>query len=324
MSTRKDNFDVNKTTDSSGSPVKWILGGLLALATVIAVYFGFNSNYFKGETAKLQGELTELNETKAELEGSLQELEGNYETQISENEALQSEIEERMIEVEDLKKRLSQVRSQLASSKSNSKKIRERLAQLEEIKVALETDIESLKVENTELMASNTQLNSELDASNQMVEQLNLEVEGLNEDNRILNEKLFTLAPAGYRADNFSIVAEKRNDKLTNKAKQVDEVKIKFNLNNVPKEKHGTSELYIAITDLRGSNVKVVPAKDVVVRGRNQNLKVKAADVRQVNLKDSQSVDMSFRPSDDMEGGEYNLMVYSADGYLGSTGFVLQ
>ena len=296
----------------------------MALATIVAVYFGFNSNYFKGETAKLQGELSELNDTKAQLEGDLQDLEENYDLQITENEALQAEIEERVAEVEDLQKRLTQVRGKLASSQANSQKIKQRLAQLEDLKVALESDIENLKVENSELMASNDLLSDELTASNQMIERLNLEVDGLNESNRILNEKLFTLAPAGYRADNFSIVAERRNDKLTNKAKQVDEVKVKFNLNNVPKDKHGESELYIAITDLRGDAVAVIPAKNVVVRGRSQDLKVKAADVQRVNLKDSQSVGMSFKPSDNMEGGEYNLMVYSADGYLGSTGFVLQ
>ena len=324
MSNWKENSDVNKSKSTNGGSAKWVLGALLALATVIAVYFGFNSNYFKGETAKLQGELSELNDTKAQLEGDLQDLEENYDLQITENEALQAEIEERVAEVENLQNRLAQVRNKLASSQASSAKIKERLAQLEDLKTALESDIENLKVENSELMASNDLLSDELTASNQVIERLNLEVDQLNESNRVLNEKLFTVAPAGYRADNFSIVAEKRNDKLTNKAKQVDEVKVKFNLNNVPREKHGESELYIAITDLRGDEVAVIPAQSVMVRGRNQDLKVKAADVQKVTLKDSQAIGMSFKPSDNMEGGEYNLMVYSADGYLGSTGFVLQ
>ena len=324
MSNRKDFSNANQSETSSGNSLKIILGVLLVLAIAAAGYFGFNSNYFQGETVKLQGELNELNETKDQLEGELQKMEGEYEAQITENETLQSEIEQKVQEVDGLKNRLAQVRSQLVSSQANSKKIKERLAQLEELKVALETDIQDLRLENTELMATNDLLNSDLVASKEEVERLNLEVATLSDNNKVLNERLFTLAPAGYRADNFSIIAEKRNDKLTNKAKQVDEVKIKFSLNDVPREKHGESELYIAITNLRGDNVKVIPAKNVLVRGRSQDLKVQAADIQKVNLKESQSIGMSFKPSDNMSGGEYNLMVYSEDGYLGSTGFVLQ
>lgn len=324
MSNRKDLTNANQSNTSSNSPVKLILGVLLALAIAIAGYFGFTSSKFQTKTEKLQSELQDLDETKSDLENELQQLEGDYDAQIVENEELQAEIEERVLEIDALKKRLTQVKAQLTSSKVNSRKIQDRLAKLEALKSELETDIEGLKVENSELMTTNDLLNNDLDESRQEVDRLNLEVATLNETNAALNEKLFKLAPAGYRADNFSIVAEKRNDKLTNKAKQVDEVKIKFNLNNVPKEHHGNSELYIAVLDLRGENVKVVPAKDVVVSGRNQQLKVRAADIQKVNLKESQSVAMSFKPTDDLAGGEYNLLVYSSTGYLGSTGFVLQ
>ncbi len=324
MSNRKDIPNANKNNASSGNTVKIALGALLAVAVIVAIYFGFTSNRFQSETERLQSDLSELNETRNQLHEELTQLEGDYDDQISENEMLQAEIAERVAEVEDLKKRLSQVRAQLASSKSNSEKIKERLAQLEDLKMALETDIEDLKVQNTELMATNDLLHDDLEESRAAIEKLNVEVTALSESNSILSEKLFKVAPAGYRADNFSIVAEKRNDKLTSKAKQVDEVKIKFNLNNVPKERHGERELYIAVTDLRGEKVAVIPTKEVFVRSRDDRMKVQAVDIQKVNLKGSQSIAMSFKPTDDLEGGEYNLMVYSADGYLGSTGFVLR
>ena len=323
MSNRKDLSNTDNTNASSGNTVKIVLGALLALAIAAAGYFGFSSNRFQSETVKLQGQLSDLNDTQAKLEGELQELEGEYQGQLTENDNLQVQIEEKVKEVEGLKKRIAQLKSQLANSKSNSQEIKDRLAKLEALKTTLETDIEGLKAQNSELMATNSTLNTDLELSKEEIERLNLEVATLNDKNAALNERLFTLAPAGYRADNFTIVAEKRNNKLTNKAKQVDEFKIKFSLNDVPEDKYGDSELYIAITDIRGETVSVIPAKDVVVRGRSQNLNVQAADVKKVNLKESQSVGMSFKPTDNMKGGEYNLLVYSADGYLGSTGFVL-
>lgn len=314
----------NSTSNNSGNATKWVLGGLLAVVAIVAIYFGISSNSFKGKTEQLQGELSALNEEKTQLQGEYQSLEGDYQTQITENDSLTVEIEERVKEVNDLKVRLDQVKGQLASSKANADKIKERLAQMEELKNALETDLENLKVENSDLLANNSKLTNELVNANDQIGKLTSEVAELSQANDAMNEKFFRLAPAGYRADNFNVVLKKRNDKLASKAKQVDEIKVKFNLNDVPSEKFGESEIYIAVTDIRGETISMIPAKDVTIKGRSQNLKVMAADVQKVNLKGSQTIDMSIKPTDNLKGGEYNLMVYSEDGYLGSTGFILQ
>lgn len=315
----------DKTMKSSNSNVlKWVLGVCVVIATAAAIYLGVNGNFFKSETERLQGELTELNTTKDQLEGSLTEMEGNYNTQIATNDSLGLQIEERVQEVEGLKKKLSSVRSQLASSKANTQEIQDRLAKIEELKAALEADIQTLKEENSELMATTDELSSELATQKAQVANLTQEVASLSEANQKISEHLYRVAPAGYRADNFSIVMEKKNDKMTSKAKKVDEVRVSFNLDNVPSEKQGNGALYMVVTNVLGETVKEIPASEVMVKGRMENLKINAVDAKEVSLTQTQSVDMSFRPGKDIKQGEYNLLVYSDHGYLGSTGFYLQ
>ena len=316
--------DASMNTTKSSNVLSFVLGGLLFIAGGLAVYFAMNSNFFKSETERLQGELTSLNETQQELEGELQSLEGDYNAQIDENGQLKDEIAAKVAEVENLKIRIGQLKQQLSSSKVKTKDIQERLAKLEELKVKLEEDVTKLQSENEDLLASNQQLNADLTYAHEEVDQLTEQVAQLSDTNQALNDRLFELAPAGYRADNFNIVIQKKNDKLTTKAKQVDEIKVKFDLNKVPSDRQIDSEIYIAITNIRGNEIKGIPSQLASVRALDQDLKINAVDSKKLKLKRAQSIDMAFSPDDKLISGEYNLLVYSKEGYLGSTGFLLQ
>lgn len=313
----------DKTTKRT-NVVTWILGGVAVIAIAAAIYMGVNSNFFKSETERLQDELTELNATRDTLEGDLAEMETSYDTQIAVNDSLSFEIEERVQEVEGLKQRLSSVRSQLANSKANTEEIKARLAKIEALKAELEADIVNLKEENQELLASSDELSTELAAQKAQVANLNEKVADLTEANQKISEHLYRVAPAGYRADNFSVAFEKRNDKLTSKAKKIDEIRVSFSLDNVPADKQGNGALYLTLTNVLGETVAEVPASEVMVKGRMENLKINAVDAKEVKLQQTQSVDMVVRADKNLEEGEYNLLVFSDHGYLGSTGFVLR
>jgi len=314
----------SKTNQSNANSFKVataILAVMLVLAAGAAIYFYSQANSEQSKKMSLE---TQLEETKTTLEGELAILETDYNGQVSENDSLSAAIQERVEEVEQLQTKINRMRSQLASSKANSKEIKAKLAKLEELKTELEGEIDGLKDQNQQLADANEALNSDLVMSRQETSSLNQQVAQLTQRNEALHQRLTTLAPAGYRADNFSVSVEKRNDKLTSKARRADEIKIAFDLDNVPQENQGNGEIYVAVMTLQGQPVAAFPTSMVSIPSIDEQLKVEVADIKQVELKNAQRMNVSLKPNNDLEAGEYNLMVYSDTGYLGSTGFSLR
>ncbi len=319
---RNSNEDYSSSNQpKSSNTTVWILSTLLAIAVITTVYFGIQSNNLSDQSTDLA---SQLDKTRTDLEGQLGELEMSYNDQVAENDTLSTEIQVRVQEVEELQGKIANMRSQLASSKSNAKEIKAKLAQLEALKADLETEIIGLTDQNEQLATANYELNEELITTKSTVNHLNAQVAELTTSNQAMNQRLMTLAPAGYRADNFRIAVQKRNDKLTSKARKADEVIVSFNLDNVPMDRHGEDEIYLAVTTIAGNPVAEIPAKQVSIASTNEPMKIQAADAKKVNLESNQRLDMSFKMDEDLDAGEYNLMVYSNKGYLGSTGFRLR
>lgn len=264
---------------------------------------------------------TQLDNTRTQLEGELATLNSSFDDQIKINDTLSVDLQEKVKEVEDLQGRIAEAKKELKSSQANASQIRKRLEQMEQLKVALEADIVSLRDANVTLTTSNQVLNAELTASKEEIGNLNTKVMSLTTANEKLTGRLRTLAPAGFRADNFTVVSEDRKDNPTTKGKRIDEITVNFDLNNIPEEFQGNREIYLVLTEFNGNPVSVVPGKDVNLTFGTEAVNVRAADIEKVNLSNRQSVTMSFEPTDDLVPGTYNLMVYADNGYLGSTGF---
>jgi predicted RNase H-like nuclease (RuvC/YqgF family) len=297
-----------------------ILGVLFLGALVFGI--AFYSKY-KTTANKATDLGTQLDQTRTTLEGELASLNTAYGTQIALNDTLSADLQEKIAEVEDLKVRIAKARKDLKSSQAKTEEIKGRLAQMEELKIALERDIVSLKEENQVLASSNQQLNTELVATKDEVSTLNNQVMSLTQANEKLTSRLKILAPAGFRADNFTVTSATKRDKITSKGKKIDEITVTFDLNNIPEEFQGNREIYLVLTEFNGNPVAVVPGKDVNLKFGNEPVSVRAADLEKVSLKARQSMTMSFEPTDDMTPGTYNLMVYADNGYLGSTGFMV-
>ena len=264
---------------------------------------------------------TQLDNTRTQLEGELATLNTSFDDQIKINDTLSVDLQEKVKEVEDLQGRIAEAKKELKSSQANASQIRKRLEQMEQLKIALEADIVSLRDANVTLTTSNQVLNAELTASKEEIGNLNTKVMSLTTANEKLTGRLRTLAPAGFRADNFTVVSEDRKDNPTTKGKRIDEITVTFDLNNIPEEFQGNREIYLVLTEFNGNPVSVVPGKDVNLTFGTEAVNVRAADLEKLNLTNRQSVTMSFEPTDDLIPGTYNLMVYSDNGYLGSTGF---
>jgi predicted RNase H-like nuclease (RuvC/YqgF family) len=266
---------------------------------------------------------TQLDNTRTQLQGELATLNEAYTGEIATNDTLSSDLQRKVAEVADLQDRIEKAKSALKNSVANNKQIQNRLNQMEELKVALEKDISSLRDENVALAASNHDLNTELTSTKDEVVNLNTKVMSLTAANTKLTGRLKTIAPAGFTADNFTVTSEDKKDKLTTKGKKIDQINVKFDLNNIPEELQGGHEIYLVLTQFNGNPVAVVPSKNVNLTFGDQAVSVNAADLEKITLKDRQSVTMSFEPTDNMTPGTYNLMVYADNGYLGSTGFMV-
>lgn len=308
--------------DSGASKkLAWVFAAIMAVVAVLAIYFGVQSNKYQDLSSELSAE---LDETKIEMQEELAVVQSAYDTQVVKNDDLTAEIETKVKEVEDLQSKIKQARSQLANSRVNNDEIKARLAKMEELKAELEVDLVNLQEQNDSLAETNSALAMALDESELKVEQMSTEIANLNQQNKELDRRLTLLAPAGFKADNFRITVEKRNDKLTSKARRADEIIVAFDLDNVPSEKQGARELYLTVTTPDGTPVKVLPTQQISIPAANEPLQISAADVEQIDLSGTQTVAMSFNPNKDLEAGAYNIFVYSDAGYLGATGFRLR
>lgn len=301
-----------------------ILAALLVLAVVGAVMFSMDNTTLKTETSQLNSTVSDLNVMKASLETELADLENNYDATIDENEELKVTIEEKVEEIEVLQNKIRQVRNRLKGSESNSAKMQEHLAQLESLKDSLEADIVNLQGENEELLLVRDELTVALEDGNNEITGLNEQVVELKQMNQNMTDRLYRMAPAGFKAGNFAVNVARKNDKLTSKAKQAKEIKVNFDLPYVPAEKQGKTELYLVVTDIYGNAIKSASSSTVTVPSPQDDLKVDVVDIETVNLKESQSLAMSFAPEEKLVAGEYHLMVYSDEGYLGATAFRLR
>lgn len=311
-------------SNGSGDQRWKMIAAILGLLFVVATIFGvtFYSKY-KATDTKANDLGTQLDSTRAKLQGDLAALNINYTDQIALNDTLSVELQEKVNQVNDLQIRIEKARKALKSSEANNAEIKARLAQMEELKLALERDILGLKEENQSLAASNQELNSELSSTKDEVNTLNSKVMSLTQANEKLTGRLRAVAPAGFRADNFTVTSATKKDKITSKGKKIDEITVTFDLNNIPDEYQGNREIYLVLTEFNGNPVAAVPGKEVNLKFGNEPVHLRAADIEKANLKARQSMSMSFEPSDDLNPGTYNVMVYADNGYLGSTGFLV-
>lgn len=317
----------NQNDNSNGNAAKIaaIVLGLLFLGAV-GYIFHLNGqlNDYRGKTANLNTTVEELNTEQENLEKELGELNVSYENSQAENVTLQETVEEKVARINSLKSQISRVRKELESSRGDNETVKAELARLESIKAQLESSMANLENANSKLQASETRLTGELTTMKGMVEDLNEQVAELTASNNKKEAHLLKVAPAGYRADEFRIDMERRNDKVTAKARKIREIKVNFNLDNVPADKQGAHKVYVAVTDIFGKPVEGISTTMVNIPAPNESLKVEVAAMQDVNLQDKQKVEFSIQPDAKLSAGEYSLMVYSDSGYLGSTGFRLR
>lgn len=323
-----ENWKANQQQDPEERSWKGIAGvvsaALLVTLIVAAVIIIRQNSRLKSETQYWTTEISTLGQTRDALTSELTTLEGEYDAQIAENTELQNDLTERVAEVESLQKKVRSAQSQLAQSKAHAEEINQRMAQLEELKVALQRDIVILTEENVALTETNAMLIETVGSTQRQVNTMSERITHLTEVNTKLNQRLAAIAPAGFVADNFKIVAHRKNDKLTAKASQANVINVAFDLRHVPENYGKTHEIYLVLTDFDGTPVRKVSTSSAQVRTADNVMQIEAADAKKINVQGDHALQMKIDPVEDLSPGHYNLIVYADNGFLGATGFQLR
>lgn len=140
----------------------------------------------------------------------------------------------------------------------------------------------------------------------------------LNNQVASLNEKLQTMVPRNtLTVDGFRVVAIKRNDKETAKAKKVHTLTVSF---TIPSELglSGTQEVFLSLTDLQG-NVFMTPLQTSTITSPDLDKTFPVHAVKSIDFtKELERVAFTIESVEDVKPGTYRASVYTKDNYLGS------
>ncbi len=319
------NLNNESNTNKTGFKVAILALGLFLLAALGGVYHYSNqSDAFANKTTLLKSELTELNDEKLGLEAEVSQLTTTYEAETVKNTELEAKIVDAETKIKGLKGRILKIKKELSETKISNEEMQQRIAALNASKEELFAQIASLETDNKGLNADKESLDVELAAANDENTELVAQVEALTAKTTKMQQRLFTLAPAGFQATSFQIQVAGRKEKLTSKAKQARAIKVNFDLANIPTALQKEHEIYLVVTDGEGVPVSKIASTPMDVPTAEGDLKVEVADMETIALNENQNLSLAFQPTDKMDAGLYNVALWSNAGYLGSAAFSLR
>ncbi|NND07290.1 MAG: hypothetical protein HKN87_13010 [Saprospiraceae bacterium] len=296
-----------------------VLGILLGLAAIAAIYFGIQHKKEVKEAAMKQAEIDSLVTVRANLETELNALNLQYSAIAMENDSLKGSLESAR---EAIAKKDEQLRWAQRKAANDAKSIKAEIENLENSKTELMATVDRLTKENDALKLSNIELKEQLDASEQQNTNLKGQVGDLEMANKLLEKRTSELANSAYKASAMQVDITKRNDKTTIKAGRVRKFKIGFDLVDVPEEFQGEQNLYLTITDANGVPISEGGQK-VRVGSENQALVIEALESKKVNISQTQRLEFTHELSDKVKKGFLIFSIYAEKGLVGSTMFQL-
>lgn len=296
-----------------------ILGVLLIIASIAAIYLGVKHNQEVKEAEIREAEIDSLVAVRTNLETELNSLNLRYSAIAMENDSLTGSLESAR---EAIAKKDEQLRWAQRKAATDAKALKEEIAVLESNKEEMISTIERLTQENEALKMSNAELTEKLSASEQQNTELKGQVGDLERANSLLEQRSSQLASVAYKASAMQVNVSRRNDKTTIKAGKVRKFSVSFDLVDVPEEYRGEQNLYLTITDANGVPVTEGGEK-VRVGSDNQALVIEALERKKVNVGASQRVEFSHELSDKIQKGFYIISIYADKGLIGSTMYQL-
>lgn len=291
---------------------------LLALAAGFGFFFWQKSKVYLAQNEQGEKDRVTLTQQKAAIEASLDSLSNAYASLRTENENLQGKVTSSAELVAQKEIVINQIKS--ASTKDLAS-LRDQVDRLEKTKIELETIIATLQSENAQLKDENLRLtdeNSNLKGQNTT---LSDQMQGLAKQ---LEEQIRKTQSATFKATSFRVEMERRNDKLTTRARKVREIFVSFDLADVPEPFHGPQKLYLAITNDKGAPVVSTNPTKATVFAPTGPVEIQAQMVKQVVLEGTQRQSFNYKLDERLKAGNYVVAIYCDKGLLGASTFRLQ
>jgi len=251
------------------------------------------------------------------MERSLDSLSTAYSDARTENENLQGKVSSTAALVQQKEIVIRQIKS---SGAKDMAALRTQVADLQRVKIEYETIITTLKGENDQLKAENKRLTGE----NSELKGANTELSGKVQDMaKQLEEQIRKTQSATFRASSFRVELEKRNDKLTTRARKAREVFVSFDLVEVPVPFQGPQKLYLVITDDKGNPVISQNPTKATVYAPTGPVEISAQMIKQVVLENTQRESFNYKFDERLKSGNYVIAIYCDKGLLGASTFRL-
>jgi regulator of replication initiation timing len=283
---------------------------LLLLSAALGWFFWQKSKTIQAEAQQNAVVADSLFQAKGQIELELDSLALAYADLRTENENLQGRISATAKTIQQKDVIIRRIKS---SNTKELNELRQQVDQLVTLKTEYETIIQVLRTENDQLRNENTRL------SNENL-QLRTEKDQLS---RQLEDQMRKTQSATFKATAFRVELQRKNDKLSTKAKKIREIDVSFDLIDVPPNYQGPSTLYMVITDEQG---KPIPSDNPVratVYAPTGPVDISAQMVKQVILESTQRLSFTYSLEDKLKSGNYVIAIYGEKGLLGATSFRL-
>lgn len=284
-----------------------IIGSAVVLF-LIALGWGI---YLNSSNSKLDRNVGSLEQQRDSLEITVSDLEKRYQEVSEDYKALEGTIEEARQQISEKEELISNLRSLNKNAAKRSS------AEIDSLSKKIQVLLDSQK----ELLTSVEDLEEEKNSLLVKMQEAKTEMDNLND---ALEKEMENLAYARFVGTGFQTDIEKRNDKVTVKARQAREIVISFDLNDVPKRFQGLQELFLVITDEASTPISVIESTKATVEVKGEPVELQAQQVIEMEIVKDQKVTFTYGLDDKLPAGTYHAKVYAAKAMLGSVSFQLR
>lgn len=292
-----------------------VVTALLIISAILGYFFWQKSRNMISESQERQATLDSLTQVKAVIESELDSLSMAYSNLRTENESLQGKVTNTASIIEQKEITIKQIK---ASSAKNLEELRKQVSDLQKAKTEYETIVTVLRQENEQLKAENARLTGENEQLKGEKQQLSGQVTDLAKQ---LEEQIRKTQSATFKASSFRVEVERRNDKLTTKARRARELLVSFDLADVPQPYQGPQKLYLVITDDKGVPIAAKNPTKTTVYAPTGPVEIMAQQVKQVVLESTQRMSFAHQLEDKLKSGNYVVAIYCDKGLLGASSF---
>ncbi len=290
---------------------------LLLLSAVLGWFFWNRSQNVMRERKAEQEQYTALMQQKLQIEHDLDSLSVSYSDLRTENETLQGKVTSTAAIVEQKEIVIRQIKNESAKDLAA---LRAQVTDLQRAKTEYETVITVLRSENETLRNENQRLTGENEQLKGEKMQLADQVTGLAKQ---LEDQIRKTQSAVFKATSFRVELERRNDKLTTRAKKARELMVSFDLADVPQQYQGPQKLYMVITDEKGNPIATDNPVKATVYAPTGPVEIMAQQVKAVVLESTQRLSFVHKFDERLKAGNYVVAIYCDKGLLGASSFRL-